>query len=493
LRAGKLGLDRPGTWMYRFVGRGNAHVLARGLSFLRSGVTQSAFAREACAKVFQGGDMKKFLFGLGLAAIVVVWLVVWTALPWFVVLALVFLLVLWLLLARTGRRTLSVTRVGLSTLTGRLGSTAVIVVGIAGVVGVLVALLAMGDGLTATLQQTGSNDTAIVLRGGSGAESNSVLTRDDIDVIEQAPGIARDAQGKSIASAELVVVANVPKKSDPTTDANVAIRGVGDEAWTVWPNVKIVKGRKFKPGMRELDVGEGAERQFAGLGVGKTLRLAGQDWTIVGVFASDDAHGSELWGDSKSVASAYRRGSSAESVIARLTSPKAFDRFKASLTGDPRLKVDVSTTRDYFNKQSEGLSKVIRVVGITIGVIMAIGAIFGALNTMYAAVATRAREIATLRAIGFRGLPVVVSVLLETMLLALLGGIIGAVIVWLVFNGYTASTVGGNFSQVVFQFRVTPELLWTGIKWALAIGFVGGLFPAVRAARLPVTAALREL
>ena len=437
--------------------------------------------------------MKKFLFGLGLAAIVVVWLVVWTALPWFVVLALVFLLVLWLLLARTGRRTLSVTRVGLSTLTGRLGSTAVIVVGIAGVVGVLVALLAMGDGLTATLQQTGSNDTAIVLRGGSGAESNSVLTRDDIDVIEQAPGIARDAQGKSIASAELVVVANVPKKSDPTTDANVAIRGVGDEAWTVWPNVKIVKGRKFKPGMRELDVGEGAERQFAGLGVGKTLRLAGQDWTIVGVFASDDAHGSELWGDSKSVASAYRRGSSAESVIARLTSPKAFDRFKASLTGDPRLKVDVSTTRDYFNKQSEGLSKVIRVVGITIGVIMAIGAIFGALNTMYAAIATRAREIATLRAIGFRGLPVVVSVLLETMLLALLGGIIGAVIGWLVFNGYTASTVGGNFSQVVFQFRVTPELLWTGIKWALAIGFVGGLFPAVRAARLPVTAALREL
>jgi len=319
------------------------------------------------------------------------------------------------------------------------------------------------------------------------------LTRDDIDVIEQAPGIARDAQGKPIASAELVVVANVPKKSDPTTDANVAIRGVGDEAWTVWPNVKIVKGRKFKPGMRELDVGEGAERQFAGLGVGKTLRLAGQDWTIVGVFASDDAHGSELWGDSKSVASAYRRGSSAESVIARLTSPKAFDRFKASLTGDPRLKVDVSTTRDYFNKQSEGLSKVIRVVGITIGVIMAIGAIFGALNTMYAAIATRAREIATLRAIGFRGLPVVVSVLLETMLLALLGGIIGAVIVWLVFNGYTASTVGGNFSQVVFQFRVTPELLWTGIKWALAIGFVGGLFPAVRAARLPVTAALREL
>lgn len=437
--------------------------------------------------------MRKFLFGLGLFAIVIVWLIVWTLLPWFVILALAVLLALWLAFTRGGKRTLSVTRVGFSTLTQRLGSTAVIVIGIAGVVGVLVALLAMGEGLSTTLQQTGSDDTAIVLRGGSGAETNSVLSRDDINVIEEAPGIAKDAKGKPIASAELVVVANVAKKSDPATDANVEIRGVGEEAWQVWSKVRIIAGRKFKPGLRELDVGEAAQSQFVGLGLGKQLRLAGQDWTIVGVFASGDAHESELWGDAKSVGSAYRRGSSAESVTARLTSPKAFDKFKASLMGDPRVKVDVSTTRDYFNKQSEGLSKIIRWIGITIGVIMAIGAIFGALNTMYAAVATRAREIATLRAIGFRGLPVVVSVLMETMLLALLGGIIGAVIVWLVFNGYTASTLGGNFSQVVFQFRVTPALLWNGIKWALAIGFVGGLFPAVRAARLPVTTALREL
>ena len=437
--------------------------------------------------------MNNFLSGLVLLGLVIAWLVVWIVLPWTVILALAVLLALWLGLTRQGRRTLSVTRVGLSTLSQRLGSTAVIVVGIAGVVGVLVALLAMGGGLSATLQQTGSDDTAIVLRGGAGAESNSVLTRDQVDVVESAPGVARDAQGKPIASAELVVVANVPKKSDPTTDSNVAIRGVGDEAWKVWPNVRIVQGRKFTPGMRELDVGENAQRQFVGLDVGKQLRLAGQDWTVVGVFASGDAHGSELWGDSKSVASAYRRGSSAESVTVRLASPKAFGQFKAALASDPRLKVDVSTTRDYYNKQSQGLSKVIRIVGITIGVIMAIGAIFGALNTMYAAVAARAREIATMRAIGFRGLPVVVSVLLETMLLALLGGIVGAAVVWLVFNGYTASTMGGNFSQVVFQFQVTPALLWTGIKWALAIGFVSGLFPAVRAARLPVTTALREL
>ena len=180
-------------------------------------------------------------------------------------------------------------------------------------------------------------------------------------------------------------------------------------------------------------------------------------------------------------------------MTVRLASASALDSFKAALASNPALKVDVSTTREYFNKQSEGLSKVIKWVGITIGVIMAIGAIFGALNTMYAAVATRAREIATLRALGFRGLPVVVSVMLETMLLALLGGVIGAAIVWLLFNGYTASTLGANFSQVVFQFKVSPELLWNGLKWALAIGFIGGLFPAMRAARLPVKTALREL
>lgn len=437
--------------------------------------------------------MKKFLFGLGLFAIVVVWLVVWTMLPWPVILALAIALLLWLLLTRRGQQTMSVTRVGLSTLTQRLASSAVIVIGIAGVVGVLVAMLAMGDGFQATLQQTGSDDSAIVLRGGSQAELNSVLSRDNINTIEQAPGIARDASGKPIASAELVVVANLPKKSDASVDANVPIRGIDDAAWTLRPKVKIIAGRKFKPGLRELDVGQGALGQFAGLELGHELRLAGQTWTVVGVFASGDSFDSELWGDAKSVASAYRRGSSAESVTVRLTSPAALDTFKAALMSDPTLKVDVSTTREYFSKQSERLTTMIRAVGITVGVIMAIGAIFGALNTMFAAVAARSREIATLRALGFRGVPVVVSVLLETMLLALLGGVLGALVVWLVFNGYTASTLGSNFSQVVFQFQVSPQLLWSGLKWALAIGFIGGLFPAVRAARLPVSTALREL
>ncbi len=434
-----------------------------------------------------------FFSGLGLVVAIVAGLVAWSKLPWPGVLALVVLLALWLVLTRRGRQTLSITGVGISTLRQRLGASLVVVIGIAGVVGVLVAMLAMGEGFQATLQQTGSDDTAIVLRGGSNAELNSVLDRDSVNVITQAPGVARGADGKPVASAELSVVANLPKRSDPAVEANVQIRGVGDEAWTLRSNVKIVQGRRFKPGLRELVVGQGALRQFAGLEVGQQLRIAGQEWNIVGEFASNDSHDSELWGDAQTVASAYRRGSSAQSVTVRLTSPAVFDAFKAALSSDPRLKVDVSTTRDYFNKQSEGLTKVIRVVGITVGVIMAIGAIFGALNTMFAAIAARAREIATLRAIGFRGLPVVVSVLMETLLLALLGGVLGGLVTWLIFNGYTASTLGANFSQVVFQFKVSPELLWLGIKWAMAIGFIGGLFPAVRAARLPVSTALREL
>ena len=436
---------------------------------------------------------KSFLRGLGLVAIVIAGLLIWSRLPWTAVLALVAVLALWLVLTRRGRQTLSITSVGISTLRQRIGASLVVVVGIAGVVGVLVAMLAMGEGFQSTLQQTGSDDTAIVLRGGSNAELNSVLDRDSVNVIIQAPGVARSADGKPVASAEQSVVANLPKRNDPSVEANVPIRGVGDEAWILRPNVKIVQGRRFKPGLRELVVGQGAMRQFAGLDVGSRLRLAGQEWSIVGEFASGDSHDSELWGDAQTVASAYRRGSSAQSVTVRLTSPQAFDTFKAALSSDPRLKVDVSTTREYFSKQSESLTKVIRIVGITVGVIMAIGAIFGALNTMFAAIAARAREIATLRAIGFRGLPVVVSVLMETMLLALLGGVLGGLISWLIFNGYTASTLGANFSQVVFQFKVSPELLWLGIKWAMAIGFVGGLFPAVRAARLPVTTALREL
>ena len=400
---------------------------------------------------------KSFLRGLGLVAIVIAGLVVWSRLPWPAVLLLVLLLALWLVLTRRGRQTLSITSVGISTLRQRIGASLVVVVGIAGEVGVLVAMLAMGEGFQSTLQQTGSDDTAIVLRGGSNAELNSVLDRDSVNVVIQAPGVARSADGKPVASAEQSVVANLPKRNDASVEANVPIRGVGDEAWTLRPNVKIVQGRRFKPGLRELVVGQGALRQFAGLEVGRQLRLAGQEWSIVGEFTSGDSHDSELWGDAQTVASAYRRGSSVQSVTVRLTSPQAFDAFKAALSSDPRLKVDVTTTREYFSKQSENLTKVIRVVGITVGVIMAIGAIFGALNTMFAAIAARAREIATLRAIGFRGLPVVVSVLMETMLLALLGGVLGVGPLTGLLNGpISATTKVGDFELTLRSAKAWP-------------------------------------
>lgn len=434
--------------------------------------------------------LKSFLSGLGMFLIILASVMLWVVLPFPALVGIAVLLGLWMVLTRMGRQAAAVTWVGVSTLRQRLGASSVIVIGIAGVVGVLVALLAMGDGLQKTLKSTGDTETAIVLRGGASNELSSGVSRDDATLIVQQPGILRDAEGKPIASPELVVVANLPKKSTGT-DANVEVRGVGPLVWALRPNMKIIEGRKYTPGLREMIVGKGARQQFAGLEPGSTINLNNQEWTITGVFESGDAHESELQGDVDTVSSAYRR-TGYQSVTVRLISPQSLDMLAAGLASDPRLKVEAKTTLDYYTAQSEGMSKVIRIVGITIATIMAIGAVFGALNSMYAAVATRAREIATLRAIGFRSPPVVVSVMLETMLLALFGGLLGAFIAWLLFNNYTVSTLGSNFSQVVFQFSVSPALLWTGVKWALAIGFVGGMLPAVRAARLPVTTALRE-
>ena len=422
-------------------------------------------------------------------------LVAWVLLPWQGALALAALFAAWLAATRAGRRALSVANVGISTLGQRLGSSAVIVVGIAGVVGVLVAMLAMAEGYAETLRKTGSADTAIVLRGGSAAEVASGLDHDSLVQIAQTPGIARDAKGEPLASAEIVVAANLPLK-DATGDdeGSVQMRGVGAEAWTVRPQVRVVDGRKFTPGLRELIVGRGAARQFAGLVPGHEVRLGSQKWMVAGVFASGDALESEIWADGNIVAETYERGSSRNSVTVRLADPKGFAAFKTALEANPQLKIDASTTLDYFSKQSEGTSKVIRIIGIIVGSIMAIGAMFGALNTMFAAVAARAREIATLRAIGFAGMPVVVAILLETMLLALVGGIIGGAAAWLLFNGYAASTMAaGSVGKLSFELHVTAGVLWQGLKWALAIGFIGGLFPAVRAATMPVTAALREL
>ncbi len=415
---------------------------------------------------------------------------VWIALPWPGVLAVAVAIALWLLLTRGGRLALAATRIGVASLPQRWGASSVVVVGIAGVVGVLVAMLAMGQGFQSTLNSTGDDTTAIVLRGGSQAETNSVITREQTPLLSTLPGVSKDAQGRPMISPELSQVVNLVSKGDGT-DVNAQFRGVGEMGWLVHDKVKVTEGRQFKPGLREIVVGKGAQSQFRGLDVGQTLTLGNQQWTVVGAFNSGDSHDSELWTDAETLATTYQRGAW-QSISVRTDGKAGFDQFKAAVAADPRLKLDVETTKAYYAKQGGGLTKLISVLGTVIGAIMAFGAVFGALNTMYAAVATRAREIATMRAIGFRGLPVVTAIMLETMLLALIGGLLGGLVAWAIFNGYSVSTIGSNFSQVVFQFKVSPELLWSGLKWALGIGLVGGLFPALRAARLPITTALRE-
>jgi putative ABC transport system permease protein len=384
----------------------------------------------------------------------------------------------------------AVTAMNLQTLPQRFGASSVIVIGIAGVVAVLVSVLAMGVGFQHTLADGGRADRVIILRGGSDVELNSNLTHEDIDVIASAPGLAKDALGKPSLSNELVTVANVPK-IDTGTDANVTLRGVGAKLLAVRPEIQIVSGRMFQPGVRELIAGTGAAQQFRGLTAGSILRLRNVDWTVTGVFTSNgDVHESELLADVDTVASAIER-SGYSSAIGMLTSPDSFDAFKDALTTDPRLKVDVQREPQYYASQSKDLSKTIKVVGTTVAVIMAIGAMFGALNSMYSAVATRSLEIATLRAIGFGGVPIVISVLIEALLLSLLGGLLGAALAWVFFNGHSVSTLGGAFAQVVFKLTVTRTLIVTGIVWACIIGLLGGFFPALRAARIPVAEALR--
>ncbi len=378
----------------------------------------------------------------------------------------------------------------LLTLPQRIGPSSVIVIGIAGVVAVLVSVLAMAAGFRHTLADSGRADRAIILRGGSDAELNSVLTRADVDTISNAPGLAKNADGKALLSNEIVTVVNVPKM-DTGTDANVTLRGVGLTLTEVRPELKIVAGRMFRPSVRELIAGTGAAKQFRGLTVGGVLKLRNAEWTVTGLFSSNgDVHESELLADADTVGSSIERPSYS-SAVGLLTGAAEFDRFKDALTTDPQLKVDVRREPDYYAAQSKNLTRAINFVGNTVAVIMAVGAMFGALNTMYSAVAARGLEIATLRAIGFGALPVLVSVMIESLLLALLGGVIGAALAWLFFNGHSISTLGGAFAQVVFQLTVTRALIITGIVWACLIGLLGGFFPALRAARLPVAEALR--
>ena len=379
------------------------------------------------------------------------------------------------------------------TLPQRAGSAAVAVVGIAGVVIVFVAVLSIGEGFRATLLGASSADTAMVMRGGSDSEMVSALAGESTRIIKDAPGIRRGANGP-IASAELMVIVNVPIRATGT-DANVPLRGIEPAAFDVREEVSILSGRMLQPGTNEIIVGESAARQFTGLDLGSEQRWGSSIWTVVGIFeAGGTIAESEIWCDARVLQPAYRRGDSFQTVYAKLESDDAFQPFKDALTTDPRLDVMVERESDYFAAQTQQMSAIITGIGSVIAVLMGIGAVFGAVNTMYTAVASRTREIATLRALGFSSVPVVVSVMTESLLLSLAGGLMGGTLAYVGFNGYQTATLNfQTFSQVSFAFMVTPALLTQGIAYAVIMGFLGGLFPAVRAARLPIVTAFREL
>ena len=387
-------------------------------------------------------------------------------------------------------QTTAITSLNLKSIPERWGASLVIVVGLAGVVAVFTALLAMAEGFQSTLKSAGRVDVAMVLRGGSQAELNSALLRDQVTLIKQASGIAKDSDDQPLASAEMIVIAELAKKGDRSAQ-NVTVRGVGPKGLKLRPQVKIIEGRMFETGKRELIVGRGVTQQFEAK-VDQTLRFRGSDWTVVGVFESGDANESELWCDVEVAQTSFNR-QGFSSVRAVLDGANGMTMFKDALTADPRLSVDVQTEQEYYSGQTKQFRATIGVLAGIVTGIMGLGAIFAALNTMYAAVATRAREIATLRALGFGGLPVVLSVMIESLVLALIGGAIGAVIAYLLFNNLSVSTLGQNFTQVVFAFKVTPALVVRGLIIAVIIGMFGGFLPAIRAARMPITTALREL
>jgi putative ABC transport system permease protein len=375
----------------------------------------------------------------------------------------------------------------------RLGASLVVVVGVAGVVGVLISVLAMSTGLVRSLQKAGAEDRAIVVRMGASSEVISVLTNEATLAIADSAGIKRGADSRALASAESLMIINVTRKDG--TEASAPFRGYTADAMLVHPEFRIVEGRMFQPSVAELVVGRLAQRLYSGLDIGSQIRLRGTTWTVVGIFASDgSAHESELIADSSTLNSAYQRGSSAQSVLVVLNSSADFRNLKDSIASNPRLQADVFTEKEFATQQADQINQIMWIVAYVVGGIMGIGAMFAVLNTMYSAVSSRSREIATLRAIGFGPVAMVVSVFVEALFLALLGGALGAMLAWMFFNGRAVDTLGGGFrGQLIFDLAVTPGLAALGIICACLIGFVGGLFPAIRAARLPVAAALRDI
>jgi putative ABC transport system permease protein len=372
-------------------------------------------------------------------------------------------------------------------------SAIVAVLGIAGTVGVFIAMLSLARGFKATLVASGSPDNALIRRAGSTGEIDGTVPLDQVKVIQDAPGIARDSN-RPLVSPEVVVIAAFPLKATGT-DANVQVRGVSPDALKVRRNVHMKEGRFFQPGLNELIVGRNVPSTYAGLNLGDTVRFGGGNWSVVGVFdAGGSAFDSEVWCDARVLSQVYKRPENIfSSITVRLTSPAALTQLKDSLTSDPRMQVQVDREIDYYEKQSRGLTTLITILGTLVAGVMGIGAIFGALNTMYSAVSERSREIATMRAIGFGAAAIIVSFIFEALFISLIGGVVGCAAI-LPLNGFTTSAMNWQtFSHLAFAFRVTPLLLGIGVGFALLMGLAGGVPPAIRAARRPVVLALREL
>jgi putative ABC transport system permease protein len=354
-------------------------------------------------------------------------------------------------------------------------------------------VLSIAQGFSAAMEQTGSDSRALVMRSGADSEMTSGLGNTEVDIIKQAPGLRRDGQN-AVASAELYVIIDIPKIGT-NSPANVPMRGIEPKATEVRDEFSITEGRMMQFGTNEVVVGRGAVANFQGLTLGSTIHSGQNTWQVVGVFETDGSIAeTEIWCDGRVLQGAYRRGNTYQTVLAHLDSSQSFDTFRDWLTANPQVNVQVRREAEYYAQQSRALSTLIRTVGFGIAALMGIGAVFGAILTMYTAVSTRSREIATLRALGFNTTSVVVSVLTESLALAAIGGAIGGVLAYVAFNGYQTSTMNfSTFSQVAFAFQVTPQLLIMGLTYALVMGLVGGLFPALRAARLPIPSALREL
>lgn len=374
----------------------------------------------------------------------------------------------------------------LKTMPTRLGSSCVVVIGIAGVVGVLLSVLAMSNGLEESITNTGSGDRIIVMRDGANFEQASFIPIGELQLILTTPGIARTSDGKPAASIEMLTTVNVQRSGDDTT-VDISVRGIDLERLEIRPDIELVSGRLCRTGLREVIVGELARQEFKNLDIGDVISIRSDQWEIVGVFTSGGSLDSGFLTDANTLMAAFEQ-TSANSVVLILEEGETVDSFQESLTGNTNLLLKATEEREYYKRAAQNISRLMFVVTNVVAAIMALGALFGALNTMYSAVSSRGVEIATLRAIGFGSTGVVVSVLMEALILALAGAILGASLAWLFFSGDLVSV-----SSIVFELELTPQMLVTGIAWACGVGFIGGLFPAIRAARLPIVSALREL